>query len=213
MTGCVGWVGEPDCLAGRGPGASPGGQGALGRVSCTVSPLPLLAPLRLPPCSGRPAGRALSAPARPPRRPCAAVSIRWGPCCRPARVWPRFSGVRACPDGQAPAMSPPPRHSPWGQPEHRHSGQATPLGWGRGAGPGLTEASGGVRPRVRPWGTSSAGGGRVFTQNAHVQLQVTRGHGAIREGRLALGLLRGHLPAGGPGGGPVGRCGRQSWWA
>lgn len=48
MTGCVGWVGEPDCLAGRGPGASPGGRGALGCMSSTISPLPLLAPLRLP---------------------------------------------------------------------------------------------------------------------------------------------------------------------
>ena len=157
-TGCTGWVGEPDCLAGRGPGASPGGRRALGRVSSTVSPLPLLAPLCLPALLRQACRPRSRCPARPPSRPCAVVSIRWGPCCRPAWVWPRFSGVRVCPNGQAPAMSPPPRHSPWGQPEHWHSGQATPLGWRRGAGPGwrrgagpgVTEVSGGVWPHVRP---------------------------------------------------------------
>lgn len=87
MVVCARWVGEPEGWAGpvlSAPGGVTGRAGALGRVSSTVSPSPrrLSSPRSVcPRCSGRPAGCSLGAPARPPCRPCAAVFVRWGPCC------------------------------------------------------------------------------------------------------------------------------------
>lgn len=117
MVVCARWVGEPEGWVGpvlSAPGGVTGRAGALGCVSSTVSPPSLLAPLRLPPL--------LRQACRPCSRCPRSASLQalrgglcsLGPLLSPARVWPHFSGVWVCPDGQAPAVSPPPLAQPLG---------------------------------------------------------------------------------------------------
>ena len=120
-----------------------------------------------------------------------------GPLLSPARVWPHFSGVWVCPDGQALAVSPPtPGTAPGGSLSAGTQARRC-AGLVKGARPGVmgvsqedSQAVASVWPQVRRRtplaATPPSAVGWVFTPNTHVQLHA--GHlGPRRHSRRTAG--------------------------